>query len=52
MAGEVIEVTNFFGFGCFGKSETIIGTPRRFQGLRGEILQKNCLSSENLKEEI
>jgi hypothetical protein len=32
MAGGVIDVTNFFGFGCFGKSETIMGTLADLKG--------------------
>ena len=46
LAGEVLT------FDCFLTVETIIGDPRLDQGLRDKLLQSNCLSSENLKEEI
>jgi len=51
IAEVIVEAITLLWFGCLRTFETIIENPLIYR-LRDKILQMNCLSSENPKEEI
>jgi hypothetical protein len=51
MSGELFGVTAIVGFDCLRVLGSNIGTPLECSVARRDVLQMDCLSSEDLKEE-